>query len=75
MGSSALPETLRPIFPLGIPCWLLLLSPVGSLLNRELWATGAQMTLPGISCGKLRQGWNVEHNFTKSSGEINTEKQ
>ena len=41
MGSSALPETLRPIFPLGIPCWLLLLASVEALFTLELCAKGA----------------------------------
>lgn len=61
LGSSALPETPTPISPLGTPCWVLLLALVGAILTLELWASAIQMTHPGISCGQLRQSWNVEH--------------
>lgn len=71
MGSSALPETPKPVFPPGTPCWLLRLASVGVLLALELWAKDAQMTPLGISCGALRPSWNVEHYFAEGSGKIN----
>lgn len=55
VGFSALPETPRPIFPVGILCCLLLLASLSrALLTLELWAKGTQRTLLRISCGKLR---------------------
>ena len=61
LESFVWPETVRPIFSLGIPCWLLLLALLGVLLTLNLWTKSAQSIPLGISCGKLTQGWNVEH--------------
>lgn len=34
---------------------------IGVLLTLDLWAKSARSIPLGISCGKLTQGWNVEH--------------
>ena len=61
LASYIRPETVRPIFSLGIPCWLLLLASLGVLLTLDLWAKSTQSIPLGISCGRLTQGWNVKH--------------